>query len=148
MNLLNLKIHVGRLQIIVLWVLSWFLLRLSRGSSIEWNNSVSFDNPQFSIQSTYNTSSTDIILQKGYVAASGATYYAATAGTSTSVFSKVDSSSNPVWAKSYDPFTFYHAAFVVASDESAIYWIEEGASQVNILFINPTDGELVKRFVE
>lgn len=129
-------------------VLIGILLNSGLWSSVEWNNTISFPNGQSSIQNSYNTSSSDIILQKGYAGASGSTYYAATAGTTTSVFSKLDSSNNPVWVKSYDPFTFYHAAFVVASDESAIYWVEEGAQEINILHLNANDGELVQRFVE
>ena len=133
---------------LVLWIILLCFAQVPFANSFEWNNSVSIPNLQFSIQNSYDTPSTDVILQKAYYAGSGAAYFAATAGPTTAVFSKHDSSRNSLWSKSYDPFVFYHASFVVASDESTIFWIEEGAAQVNILKLNPSDGELMNYYSE
>ena len=94
----------------------------SKTSAVECGNTTIIKDIQFSIQNSYTTPDPNIILQKGYLGNSGAIYYAATAGSSTAVFSKESANRNLEWVKAFTPFPFYHQSFVVTSDETSLFF--------------------------
>jgi len=98
-------------------------------------------------KNTYNTTSTTISIEQAILANSGSIYYAALAGSTTSVFSKEDPTGNFTWIKSYDPHFFFHKGFVVTSDESKIFSIDTSSlSNIKILKVSGSDGSLQMRY--
>jgi len=60
-----------------------------------------------------------------YIQSTKDIYYAATSGTTMTVFSKEDEQGNITWAKSYNPLFIYQKGFVVADDGSKMFAIQE-----------------------
>ena len=145
---MHFKVKRNYANFLLIWVVALCFTMIS-STSFQCNNTVTIPNIQYSIQNIYITTSTDIILQSGYLGNSGAVYYAASTAASTAVFSKMDSSGTIQWAKSYSSFPFYHQSFIVLSDESVFYWIEEGSTtHVNILKIDAANGNLITQYIE
>ena len=117
-------------------------------SALKWANITIIPNLQYVTQNSYSTPDTDITLQKGFLGVSRSIYYAASAGTSTAVFSKENSVGSTLWVKSYNPFQFYHESFVVTSDETLMLAVEEGVSYVKILKVNAANGNVLNEYLE
>jgi len=60
-----------------------------------------------------------------YIQSTKDVYYAATKGTTMTIFSKEDEQGNITWAKSYSPLFIFQKGFVVAEDGSKIFAIQE-----------------------
>ena len=111
--------------------------------SIECNSSITFATPQYSIKNTYASASTSVILQNGFLGASGSFYYGALVDGTSSVFSKEDSNNNVVWAKSIASYTYYYESMILRNDETALYVVKDYHPTANILEINATDGSFI-----
>ena len=112
---------------------------------ITCNSSVTIPNVQYSIKSSYNISSSSIVLKKGILGPSGFFYFGALADGTTAIFQKEDGEGNVEWAYSYENFNYYHQSMSLKNDETAIYAIREGdTTSADILEISATDGSFLR----
>ena len=111
--------------------------------AIKCNSSVTFVNPQYSIKNTYASASISVILQNGFLGASGSFYYGAIIDGTSSVFSKEDPNNSIVWVKSVASYIYYHESIVLRNDETALYVMKDKNPTVNIMKINATDGSFI-----
>ena len=110
-------------------------------------SSESFKNNEYSYKFSFNSSAyTNTVLNNVVYSNSGAVYYAASDGTTT-IFGKDNENNERVWTKAYKEHPISSKSFIVSSDESFIYTIEnDNPNYLQILQINATDGTLIMQY--
>ena len=122
-------------------------LMIYSSAAIECNSSITFKNPQYSIKNSYVSATTSVILQSGFLGASGSFYYGAMVDGTSSVFSKEDPNNNVVWVKSIASYLYYYEAMALRNDETALYVIKDNNPTLSIMKINTADGSLISNLV-